>query len=402
MKNRSYFRELQTFSCQSQRVFPIPEPDSLIYTNNLSPDKPGNGSFQPKGWSESWSYSDDKPEVLVDKVIDKLKRAVDGQTVERISLRKNGIYTGKHTVGDREYATAIYSRKETITKLKKVTVAELKELQTDSISRHLYCESTYIKYLVLAFYEEGETEPALMIQAAKNEPELFSDKHLEAWMRYVGVMTEETEEETTTTEDSDEIVLDESGLWWISQFDEPTFREESCWEISCCNHAANRILENAETLTNRSQQLVIAESNNPDCSGIIGKATEFKEAVRIIDKSLKEHGLPILIGVHHPKKEEKENTAVVAWNDDCSGNIPGITNHYIVIRGKKYDGLKKQWYYLFYEVGTKYLYNGISFENKLYIDNNNNIIEGNTAYKNDYLGNYYKVTEVRKNINQTY
>jgi hypothetical protein len=64
----------------------------------------------------------------------------------------------------------------------------LKELETDSIKKHLYCEHTYIKYLVLAFYEEDESEPVLMIQAAKNELELFSNTHLEAWMRYVGVM----------------------------------------------------------------------------------------------------------------------------------------------------------------------------------------------------------------------
>jgi hypothetical protein len=88
--------------------------------------------------------------------------------------------------------------------------------------------------------------------------------------------------------------------------------------------------------------------------------------------------------------------------DDCFGNIPDITNHYIVIRGKKYDTAKKQWYYLFYEVGTGSLIKGTSFENRLYIDDNNNIIEGNTAYVKNYSGNYYIVTEIRKNIGKTY
>jgi hypothetical protein len=40
----------------------------------------------------------------------------------------------------------------------------------------------------LAFYEKGEEEPVLMIQAAKNELELFSSDHLKAWMQYVGIM----------------------------------------------------------------------------------------------------------------------------------------------------------------------------------------------------------------------
>lgn len=40
--------------------------------------------------------------------------------------------------------------------------------------------------------------------------------------------------------------------------------------------------------------------------------------------------------------------------------------------------------------------------NRLYTNETNNLIEGKTAYKTDYSGNYYIVTEVRKNIGQTY
>jgi hypothetical protein len=159
-----------------------------VYDNNLNPYKAGNGICKPEEWTEEWSYSDDKPEELVDKVINKLKDAANGKTIAKITLRDNGIYVGKHTVGNKEYPTAIYSRKKEISNIKKIMVTELKGLEADSVKKHLYCESTYKKYLVLAFYEEGENEPALMIQAAKNELELFSDKHLEAWMKYVGVM----------------------------------------------------------------------------------------------------------------------------------------------------------------------------------------------------------------------
>jgi hypothetical protein len=65
----------------------------------------------------------------------------------------------------------------------------LDSLNADNIKKHLYCEHDYIKYLVIAFYEENDNEPVLMIQAAKNELEMFSSKHLEAWMKYVGVMS---------------------------------------------------------------------------------------------------------------------------------------------------------------------------------------------------------------------
>jgi hypothetical protein len=147
-------------------------------------------AYKSDEWPAAWTYSDDKPEELVDKVVKKVKDAVSGQAVAKITLRDNGIYVGKHTVGGREYATAIYSRKKEISNIKKVVVSDLDELQADSIKRHLYCENTYIKYLVLAFYEEGETEPSLVVQAAKNALEPFSSQHLEAWMRYVGVMEE--------------------------------------------------------------------------------------------------------------------------------------------------------------------------------------------------------------------
>lgn len=60
------------------------------------------------------------------------------------------------------------------------------------------------------------------------------------------------------------------------------------------------------------------------------------------------------------------------------------------------------YHYLFYEVGTDKPINGKSMENKLYINETNNLIEGNTVYKTDYSGNYYIVTEVRKNIGKTY
>jgi hypothetical protein len=162
-----------------------------VYDNNLNPYKSGNGICKLEEWTEEWTYSDDKPEELIAKVIQKLKDAVNGNTIAKITLRDNGIYVGKHTVGNKVYPTAIYSRKKEITNIKKIVITGLSELKDDSIKKYLYCESTYWKYLVLAFYEENETEPSLMIQAAKKEWEAFSSAHLEAWMKYVGVMEED-------------------------------------------------------------------------------------------------------------------------------------------------------------------------------------------------------------------
>ena len=135
------------------------------------------------------------------------------------------------------------------------------------------------------------------------------------------------------------ILLDEEGACWVNQFDEQLFGNKTCWKSSCCNLAANKILENAGTSTNNAQKIVIAESGNTDCSGLTGKAAEFAEAKMIIDKSLKEHGLPIMVGVHHPNPI-KEGNIITGWEDKCSGNTPNITNHYIVIRGKNTIALR--------------------------------------------------------------
>jgi hypothetical protein len=106
----------------------------------------GSDTYQSEEWPGGWTYSDDKPEELVDKVIKKIRNTASGQTVPKITLRDNGIYIGKHTVGGREYATAIYSRKKEIGNITKVVVSDLEALATDSIQKHLYCEHTYIKY----------------------------------------------------------------------------------------------------------------------------------------------------------------------------------------------------------------------------------------------------------------
>ncbi|GAB6013574.1 hypothetical protein MK137Hg34_000313800, partial [Viscerimonas tarda] len=211
------------------------------------------------------------------------------------------------------------------------------------------------------------------------------------------------------------IILDEEGNWWVNQFDETFKTPCGCWPTNdcngrkiggnqCCYRAANMILDNASSgmSTNRSMQLVIAESSSSDCGSLTGKATEFEQAVKIIDKSLFEHELPILIGVHHPKSIKNDKGVIIDWEDKCSNNTPSTTNYYVVIRGKKYDETKKQYYYLFYEVGTSTSSNGESSENRLYIDTKSNLIKGKTAYITTHSGDYYIVTEVRKNTGQTY
>jgi len=112
--------------------------------------------------------------------------------------------------------------------------------------------------------------------------------------------------------------------------------------------------------------------------------------------------LLILIAFLYAFHGYAQNDNVAPIDLGSSGNTPKITNHYVIITGKLYDKVKKRYYYSFYEVGTSDPIKGKSSSNRLYIDDNNNLIEGKTAYVTVYSGNYYIITEVRKNIGQTY
>ena len=58
------------------------------------------------------------------------------------------------------------------------------------------------------------------------------------------------------------------------------------------------------------------------------------------------------------------------------------------------------WFYYFYEVVAKNVTDGTNKANKLWIDNNQHLIIGNTSiYEKE---NYYIVTDVRKNQSKTY
>jgi predicted chitinase len=170
---------------------------NYVYNNNLNPYKAGAGSYQSEEWPATWTYSDDKPEELVDKVIKKLKKTASGKMVDTIRLAGNRIYVGQHTVEEITYATAIYSRKAIIGGIKKVTVSDVKDLEKYTVIKQpMYCETAFANYVIIAFYEDGEDEPSLIIQAAKKGTvDVFLNTHLEAWMKYVGVMEEDVDED---------------------------------------------------------------------------------------------------------------------------------------------------------------------------------------------------------------
>nr|WP_288931391.1 hypothetical protein [uncultured Allomuricauda sp.] len=186
---------------------------------------------------------------------------------------------------------------------------------------------------------------------------------------------------------------------WVSQFNKNLYEGTGCWRDRCCNRAANEILRRSGTGTDRTMQVVIAQSSQQDCGNITMISKEkFEEGINILKTSLKEHKLPVLIGVHHPVKNEYG----VYTREVCCGNTPNITNHYVVVTGMGYDNQKQENYFRFYEVGTGRNSHGTSIENKLYVDDDLMIINGKTSYKLDNINHYYTLTEIRKNNGKEY
>jgi hypothetical protein len=328
-----------------------------------------------------------------------------------LNLHPKGIYVENYELDKKSYQVAIYSAKDVVT----LQNDRIRLKGYNDLAENIYVKAGYTKkYGIIVLYEASKKYQLLLQISGADDPE----KTAEQWLNYLAVVVASDEqkehdksiwdklkdklgklftgEELSKVwgeEEEEDILLDESGVWWVTQFNEALFGSETCWQNQCCNRASNKILKNAGTETNRLQQIIIAESSNTDCSELTGKATEFKQAVEIIDKSLKEHELPIMVGVQHPYGE-------IVKKYKCSNNIPKITNHYVVIIGKQYDQIKKQYYYLFYEVGTNDPNNGKSYSNRLYINESEHLIKGDTKYI-DY-SNYYIITEIRKNNNQIY
>lgn len=124
---------------------------------------------------------------------------------------------------------------------------------------------------------------------------------------------------------------------WVSQIDN-MYNGTSCWKWACCNRASNEILKRSNTGTDRSTQVVIAQSSQQDCQNITTINKEkFEEGINVLKTSLKKHKLPMLIGVHHPKAIKNKDGDIFGWEEKCSGSTPQITNHYVVVMGMGYD-----------------------------------------------------------------
>ncbi len=338
------------------------------------------------------------------KVFDKVKE----KAILSFTFVNRGVYVEEYTLEGKTHKIAIYSYKDRFELLSEnITFASLQDLKTNNYIKAAYNS----KYGLIFLY--GTTGELLMTI------QIISDTPLQTtitWLNYLGIVTKSNQQEedkeieikvkelnvTIQTKQKVEEIWDGdrykeqeeiylNNVTWVGQYNESYFKNCSCWQYQCCNKSSNKILELAGTSTDRTQQIWVLTISDDNCEVLKGIKSKFVEMKHIIDKSLFIHKLPIIVGVNHPYKGVYK----------CSGNIPKSTNHYVVIVGKGFDKKQKKSFYYFYEVGTKIKANGISKDNKLYIDNLLNIIVGNPSTKTTHK-EYYRVTEVRKNHNQTY
>jgi len=142
-----------------------------------------------KSWVNTWKLRTSTSDEILTKIITKIQNAENGKKIERMSLNDKGIYIGKFKLNDVDYPIAVYSERATIDNITKVQVTDIADLDKDENKKHLKSEETFIKYLLIAFYEDGDNEPVLMMQIEKFD---FSKQQntKEVWLKYLKVITE--------------------------------------------------------------------------------------------------------------------------------------------------------------------------------------------------------------------
>jgi hypothetical protein len=300
---------------------------------------------EEKEWMQQWKLRTSSSDQILEKIISKIQKADKGQKIEKMQLKKNGIYVGKYKLDDVQYPIAIYSEKDQIDGLTKIVVNEVSELKNKENSQHIKAEETFIKYLVIAFYEDGINDPVLMIQIEKFDMSKLQNTK-EKWLEFLNILVRNDERPNDILITAD----------WISQFsseikgrachwcsgpgkccnegtpcstcpenssklccnvicNDTTLittcdsckqgnicDENQCKSNNCCYQACLSMIEKFNVTTNRAQAIDIAtlitNSSWKTQSDLQANAEKFQESVDYVDATLAS-GKPVIIGVHY-------------------------------------------------------------------------------------------------------
>lgn len=183
---------------------------------------------------------------------------------------------------------------------------------------------------------------------------------------------------STGAEDDDQNSLSPKELMNVSKFVSYAISKD-CME-GCKRILANYGINTPGSLLNAIQLL----QRNGNVINTL--AANYLDALNEINNHIN-NGRPIIVGI-------------VYRYGDMTGNIDGLTNHFVVITGRGYDINTNQYYYTYMETGAINPSDGCNTDiNRLYVDPNNPTVNGPTfTNPHGFVGNNpYHVTQVRPN-----
>ena len=154
-------------------------------------DESDNWSKEEKAWIDQWKMRAINSDDVFNDVIKSIKDAGKDEKIAKIVLRPKHIYIGKYKYDGVEYPVAIYGNgdKTVMTDaFTKIQVTDADKLEDRENKKHIYCDETFTKYLIIAFYEDGKTEPSMIMQVEK----FVGDDTKDKWLEYLGILVKET------------------------------------------------------------------------------------------------------------------------------------------------------------------------------------------------------------------
>ena len=168
---------------------------SLAYTD----DEAGKWTKEQKQWIDDWKIRAMNSDEVFTDIIKSIKETDKDEKIEKIVLRPKHIYIGKYKYEDVEYPVAIYGNgdKTVMTKaFTKIQVTDAKELEDKEKKEHIYCDETYTKYLIIAFYEDEKDAPSMIMQVEKFDISQMQNTK-EKCLEYLGILGEPVKYEIT-------------------------------------------------------------------------------------------------------------------------------------------------------------------------------------------------------------
>ncbi|MDR2557120.1 MAG: hypothetical protein LBC49_05350 [Bacteroidales bacterium] len=374
-----------------------------------------------------WNISAENKKAWLQKDIYSLYKHIREKSNHTVTQKSNSISIEQYQLNGKNYTLALYSFDNNPF----LAYSNIVLQGYASLKNNLFIRAGYTKKSgFIVFYKNGKPsallqcistdEPKIavknilnyMLLVEQNSGQKKKDEELVFYWKYLAENTySKTSVENFWTAEDNATQIDLSAdIEWLTQMSNSFVNSGCCSEQNTCCRCAcvEMITKSKKKATPNSsypEQILAIDADvlNQNCSNITTDYEGLSDVVRHLDISLFEHKTPMMVTVYHPKVLTSNiiNSVktVKTWEHKCSGNTPGANSHFIVVTGKKYDPVKKQYYYTFLDPGTSNNEFGTSDQNRLYISDDN--IIGQTHYTQGG-GYYYQLTGVRKNLNYVY